>query len=127
MNVAMACRALVTRYAPNTAMRLQSLMSAILNALTLLLELTAHETELDEWKETVSGDRFNASMKKALFVDKASTNVLAFQMQNLGKYEEVHQFLQHNSQNLAGVAVNTNRKRGDDDMEIDALTTKASS
>ena len=34
MNGALAWRALITRYAPNTALRVQSLMSAILNAKT---------------------------------------------------------------------------------------------
>ena len=48
MNGALAWRALITRYAPNTAPRVQSLMSAILNAKTFPSELTAYEIALDE-------------------------------------------------------------------------------
>ena len=43
MNGALAWRALITRYAPNTAPRVHSLMSAILNAKTFPSELTAYE------------------------------------------------------------------------------------
>ena len=69
-------------------------MSAILNAKTFPSELTAYEIALDEWQEnirkweSISGDRFNASMKKALFLDKAPTNVrVPLQMQNLATFE----------------------------------------
>ena len=80
MNGALAWRALITRYAPNTAPRVQSLMSAILNVKPFPSELTAHEIALDEWQEnirkweSISGDRFNASMKKAIFLDRAPFN-----------------------------------------------------
>ena len=76
MNGARAWRALVTRYAPSTAPRVQSLMSAILNAKPFPSELTAYEIALDERHEntrkleSISGDRFNVSMKKAIFLDK---------------------------------------------------------
>ena len=76
MNGALAWRALITRDAPNTT-RVQSLMSAILNVKTFPSELTACEIALDEWQEnlrkweSISGDRFNASMKKAVLLDKA--------------------------------------------------------
>ena len=69
MNGALAWRALTTRYAPNTAPRVQSLMSTILNAKTFPSELTACEIALDEWHEnirkweSISGDLFNVSMK----------------------------------------------------------------
>ena len=135
MNGALAWRALITRYAPNTAPRVQSLMSAILNAKTFPSELTAYEIALDEWQEnirkweSISGDRFNASMKKALFLDKAPTNVrVPLQMQNLATFEAMTavtlQFLQHNAQYQAGVTVTPSNRRGPDDMEIDALTKK---
>ena len=89
MNGALAWRALITRYAPNTAPRVQSLMSAILNVKTFPSELTAYEIALDEWQEnirkwgSISGERFNVSMKKALFPDKALSSVRVPQMQNL--------------------------------------------
>ena len=135
MNGALAWRALTTRYAPNTAPRVQSLMSEIPNAKTFPSELTAYEIALDEWQENTrkwesfSGDRFNASMKKALFLDKAPTNVrVPLQMQNLGTFEAMTavtlQFLQHNAQYQAGVTVTSSNRRGPDDMEIDALTKK---
>ena len=72
---------LFTRYAPNTAPRVQSLMIAILNVKTMASELTDHEIALDEWQEnirkweSISGDRFNASMKKGLLLDKAPSSV----------------------------------------------------
>ena len=91
MNGALAWRALITRYAPNTAPRVQSLMSAILNAKTFPSELTAYQIALDEWQEnirkwkSISGDRFNVSMKNALFLDKSPTNVrVPLQMQKTG-------------------------------------------
>ena len=135
MNGALTWRALITRYAPNTAPRVQSLMSAILNAKTFPSELTAYEIALDEWQEnirkweSISGDRFNVSMKKALFLDKAPMNVrVPLQMQNLATFEAMTavtlQFLQHNAQYQAGVTVTPNNRRGPDDMEIDALTKK---
>ena len=48
MNGALAWRALIKRYAPNTAPRRQSLMSAILNVKVFSSELTAYEIALDE-------------------------------------------------------------------------------
>ena len=121
MNGALAWRALITRYAPNTAPRVQSLMSAILNAKTFPSELTAYEIALDEWQEnirkweSISGDRFDVSMKKALFLDKAPTNVrVPLQMQNLATFEAMTavtlQFLQHNAQYQAGVTVTPNNR-----------------
>ena len=53
MNGALAWRALITRYAPNTAPRVQSLISAILHVKTFPSELTAHEIALDEWQENI--------------------------------------------------------------------------
>ena len=53
MNGALAWRALITRYAPNAAPRVQSLMSANLNAKTSPSGLTAYETALDEWQENI--------------------------------------------------------------------------
>ena len=138
MNGALAWRALITRYAPNTAPRVQSLMSAILNVKTFPSELTAHEIVLDEWQEnirkweSISADRFNVSMKKAIFLDKAPSTVrIPLQMQSLDTFEAMTavtlQFLQHNAQYQAGVTVSPNKKKGPDDMEIDALTKKGKS
>ena len=109
-------------------------MSAILNAKTFPSdfpsELTAYEIaqNIRKW-ESISGDRFNVSMKKALFLDKAPTNVrVPLQMQNLATFEAMTavtlQFLQHNAQYQAGVTVTPNNRRGPDDMVIDALTKK---
>ena len=81
MNGALAWRALITRCAPNTAPRGQSLMSEILNVKPFPSELMAYEIALDEWQEnirkweSISGDRFNVSMKKAIFLDKAPSTV----------------------------------------------------
>ena len=135
MNGALAWRALITRYAPNTAPRIQSLMSAILNAKTFPSELTAYEIALDEWQEnihkweSISGGRFNVSMVKALFLDKSPTNVrVLLQMQKTATFEAMTavtlQFLQDNAQYQAGVTVTPNNWRGPDDMVIDALTKK---
>ena len=50
-------------------------MSATLNVKTFPSELTAYEIEnLREW-ESISGDRFIASMKKAVFLEKALSSV----------------------------------------------------
>ena len=99
-------------------------------------ELTAYEIALDEWEEhtrkweSISGDRFNVSMKKAIFLDKAPSTVrIPLQMQSLDTFEAMTaavtlQFLQHNAQYQAGVTVSPNNKRGPDDMETDALTKK---
>ena len=110
MNGALAWRALVTRYAPNTAPRVQSLMSAILNA------------------KTIPGNRFleTVSAKKALFLGKALSSVrVPLQMQNLATFEAMTAVtLQHNAQCQAGVTVTPNSRKGPDDMEIDALTKK---
>ena len=105
-------------------------MSAILNVKTFPSEPTAYEIALDEWKEnirwweSIAGDRFNVSMKKALFLDKAPSSVrVPLQMQSLDTFEPMTavtlQFLQDNAQYQAGAAVTPNRK-GPDDMEIDA-------
>ena len=48
MNGALAWRALIKKYAPNTASRMQSLISAILNVKAFSSELTAYEFALDE-------------------------------------------------------------------------------
>ena len=57
-------------------------MSAILNVRTFPSELTAYKIALDDWQknirkgESISGDRFNDSMKKALlfvFIGGSST------------------------------------------------------
>ena len=138
MNGALAWRALISRYAPNTAPRVQSLMSAILNVKTFPSELTAYEIALDEWQEntrkweSISGDLFNESMKKAIFLDKApSTMRIPLQMQSLDTFLAMTavtlQFLQHNALYQAGVAVLPNNMKGPDDMEIDALTKKGKS
>ena len=137
MNGALAWRALITRYAPNTAPQVQSLMSAILNVKTFLSELTTFEIALDEWQEnhkweSICGDRFNVSMKKAIFLDRApSTMRIPFQMQSLDTFESMTavtlQFLQHNAQYQASVTVSPNNKKGPDEMEIDALTKKGKS
>ena len=80
MNKASAWRALITRYAPNAAPRIQSLMSAIINVKTFPSELTAYEGALDERQENIrqweliSGDRFDESMMKALLLDKAPSS-----------------------------------------------------
>ena len=105
MNRALAWRALITRYAPNTAPRVQSLISAILNVKTFPSELIAYEIALNQWQEnirkweSISGDRFNVSMKKAIFLDKAPSTVrIQLQMQSLDTFEAMTavtlQFLQ---------------------------------
>ena len=131
MNGALAWRALITRYAPKTAPRVQSLMSAILNVKPFPSELTAYEIALDEWQENIRkwesiwGDRFNVSMKKTIFLDKSPSTVrIPLQMQSLDTFEAMTavalQFLQHNAQYQAGVTVSPNNRKGPDDMEIDA-------
>ena len=81
MNGALAWRALVKRYAPNTKPQIQSLMNEIINVRTFPSELTEYEIALDEWQknirkwETISGDLLNESMKKTIFLDKAPLSV----------------------------------------------------
>ena len=76
MNGALAWRALITRYAPNTAPRVQCLMSAILNVKTFPSVLTDFETAFDERQENILNwesipeGRFFFNMKKALFLTK---------------------------------------------------------
>ena len=120
----------------NTAPRVQSLMSAILNVKTFPLQPTAYEIALDERQEnireweSISGNLFNVSMKKAIFLDKAPMNVrVPLQMQNLDTFEAMtavtlHFPLQHHAQYQAGVTVMPNNRKGPDDIEIDALTQK---
>ena len=80
-NGALAWRALLKRYKPNTAPRIQSLMSSILSWPQFPSDLTTYETKLADWEETIrkweviSGDVFNESMKKALYVDQAPATV----------------------------------------------------
>ena len=71
-------------------------MSAILNVKPFPSELTAYEIALDEWQEnirkwkSISGDRFNVSMKKAIFLDKAPSTVrIPLQMQSLDTFESM--------------------------------------
>ena len=121
MSGAMAWRTLITRYVPNTAPRVQSLMSTILVVKTLPSAFTAYEIALDDWEgirkwESVSGDRCNVSMKKALFLDKAHSSVrVPLQMQNLDTFEAMAavslQFPQHDAQFQAGVTVTPNNRR----------------
>ena len=135
MNGALVWRALVTKYAPNTEPRVQSLMNAILNVKTFPSELTAYEIALDEWQEnirkleTISGDLFNESMKKATFLDKVPSTVrISLQIQSLDTFESMTtvtlHFLQHDAKYQAGVTISPDNKRMPDDMEIDALTKK---
>ena len=90
MKGALAWRALITRYAPNTTSREQSLMSTIHNVKTYPSELPPYEIALDEWQEnirkwgSISGGRVNVPVKKALFLDKAHSSVrVPLQVQNL--------------------------------------------
>ena len=89
-------------------------MSAILNVKAFPSELTAYEIALGEWQEnirkweTISGNLFNESMKKAIFLDKAPSIVrIPLQMQNLDTFESMTavtlQVLQHNAQYQADV------------------------
>ena len=58
----------------------QSVMKVILNVKFFVSELTIYEIVLDERQEnihkwdSISGDRFNASMKKAILLDKVSSS-----------------------------------------------------
>ena len=129
-NGALSWPSLITRYAPNTAPREQSLRGAILTVKTFPREPTAYDVALDEWQENIrkwapiSGDLFNVSMKKiSLFLENAPSSV-----RHLDTFEAMAartlQFLQHNAQYQAGVTVTSNNRRGPNDMEIDALTKK---
>ena len=76
---------------------------------------TAYEIAPHEWQENIRkwesiSHRFNASMKKALFLDKAPSSVrVLLQKQNLDTFEAMAaatlQFLQHNAQYRAGLTV----------------------
>ena len=52
-NGALAWRALMKRYEPNTAPRIQSLMSTILSWPQFPADLTTYETKLAEWEEAI--------------------------------------------------------------------------
>ena len=102
-------------------------------------ELTACETALGGWHknirkwERISENLFSESMKKAIFLDKAPSEMrILFQIQNLDTFESMKtvnpQVLQHNAQYQAGVNVlHDNEREESNDMEIDALTKKGSS
>ena len=116
MNGTAAWRSLTRRYEPNTAPRVQSLMSAILNSPQFPSDLSSYENKLGEWEEniykweSISGDTFNGSMKKALYVDKAPQAVKTLlQMQNLDDYAAMKsvtlQFLQSTAEYRAGVPI----------------------
>ena len=92
--------------------RLQSLMSTILIPRTFTSSLIANATAFAEEQENirkweaVSGDRFNASMKKVPCVDKASKAARAFlQMLRMKLCRVTLQFLPHRAQYTAGVVV----------------------
>ncbi|CAK0803384.1 unnamed protein product [Prorocentrum cordatum] len=102
-----------------------------------LFHILVMSTALSEWEETVrkwetiSGDRFNASMKKALFIDKAPKSVKTLlRMQSSDTYEQMTMvtlhFMQSNAQYLAGVPVppRPRRERDPNAMEVDAPTRK---
>ena len=121
MNGAVAWRALITRYAPNIASRVQNLMSVILNFKTFPSGLANDEIVLDELQEnirkweSISGDRFNVSVKKALFLDRAPSLVrVLLQMRNRDTFEAMEamtlQFLHYNAQFQAGVTVAQQQK-----------------
>ena len=138
MNGALAWRALVKRFAPNTKPQIQSLMNEIINVRTFPSELTEYEIALDEWQknirkwETISGDLFNESMKKTIFLDKAPLSVrISFQIQSLDTFESMTavtlQFLQRDAKYQAGVTALPDNKRKSDNMEINALTKRGKS
>ena len=135
MNGALACRALVKRYAPNTKPQIQSLVNEIINVKTFPSELTEYEIALDEWQknirkwETISGDLFNESMKKTIFLDKAPLSVrISRQIQSLDTFESMTavtlQFLQRDAKYQAGVTALPDSERKSDSTEINALTKR---
>ena len=115
-------------------------MATILNWPQFPTDLTLYETKLAEWEdnirkwETLSGDTFNESMKKALYVDKAPMTVnTLLQVQNLDDFASMKgvtlQFLQSNAEYVAGVPTSHSQKRRDKNrdpnaMEVDALTRR---
>ncbi len=138
-NGAEAWRDLMKRYEPNTAPRIQSLMTTVLNWPQFPSDLSGYETKLAEWEgtirkyETISGDIFNDTMQRALFVDKAPASVKTLlQVQNMDDYAAMKavtlQFLQSSAEYRAGIPVAPHpRRRGHRDpdaMEVDALTRK---
>ena len=92
------------------------------------VSLRAHSfrdrTETIRKWESISGDRFDASMKQSLL----SSSGVPLQKQNLDTFEAMSavtlQFLQINAQCQAGATRTLNSRRGPDDMEIDALSKK---
>ena len=99
-------------------------------------DLSASEIALDDWQEntrkweSISGDRFNVSMKKALFLDKSPSSERApLQMHNLDTFEAMTaatlQFLQHNAQYPAGVTITKKGKgyKGKGKSNTDGLKT----
>ena len=73
-----------------------SALSAILNVKTFPSELTTYEIALDQWQknirkwETISGDLFNESTKKTIFLDKAPSIVrIPFQMQSVDTFDSM--------------------------------------
>ena len=81
VNGALTWRALATRCDLITAPRVQSSMSAILNAKFFPSKLKVYVVALDERQENtrklgaISGDCFNALVKKAVFLENAPSSV----------------------------------------------------
>ena len=105
MNGALAWTALIMRYASDTA---PESFERDPQRQGLSSELTASEIALHEWQENIrkletsSGDNLNASLKKALFLDKAPRSVrVPPRMQNLATYAMITavtlQFLSHST------------------------------
>ena len=125
-----------TRYEPNTAPRMHSVMTSILALEQLPSDLHGYETAIGRWEElirrweTMSSESFNDGMKRAIFLNRAPTTVRAMlQLQAVTSYAQLSalalQFLQANAKYEGGVATDSRRGAGRGDaMEIDALTKR---
>ena len=72
----LAWRALLQRYEPNTAPRVQRRMSLIISMASFPNDLPGYETKLAEWGElimkwgSIRGDTFSTRMKRAIVVGR---------------------------------------------------------
>ena len=112
-NGAACWRALCQRYEPATAVRAQSIMSAVLTVPQFPDSLSEFEDKHGEWErdirryETASGELFNEGVRKTIFLQKAPTAIRTMlHLQSDRSYAElvatVVQYLQASTPHSSG-------------------------
>eukprot|EP00959_Pyramimonas_sp_CCMP1952_P474661 9503792-Pyramimonas_sp.AAC.1 len=96
MTVKGSAQMLIKRYEPATAMRAQSITTAILNAKPFPSDLAGFEQRRSNWerdakrREIASGEAFTAGVKKSIYLQKAPNNIgTVVQTQSETSYDEL--------------------------------------